>query len=214
MNGDKQDEREAQFLTTEHFVLQTARTGTIQEAVGRANLFVASVSSVAVALGFVAQVTQMGEAFLVFALIILPSLYFIGIVSFVRSVQVAIEDMVHARGMARIRHYFVERSPGVRSYLMHSPHDDYRGALDSFGLRLTGFQSFMTTAGMVNVISSVIAGVFIGLAIKAAISLPPWAFTLGGVIGFFASVSTCWQYQVRAWTGAEQNMAVLFPTEE
>lgn len=150
---------------------------------------------------------------LVFALIILPSLYFIGIVSFVRSVQVAIEDMVHARGMARIRHYFVERSPGVRSYLMHSPHDDYRGTLDSFGLRLTAFQSFMTTAGMVNVIS-VIAGVFVGLAIKATISLPPWAFTLGGVTGFVGSVFICWRYEVRAWTRAEQNLAILSPSEE
>jgi hypothetical protein len=158
MNDEKQ--QEAQFLTTEHFVLQTARTGTIQEA------FIASVSSATVALGFVAQVTQMGESFLVFALIILPSLYFIGIVSFVRSVLVAIEDMVHARGMARIRHYFVERSPGARSYLVHSAHDDYRGMLSSFGLRLTGFQSFMMGAGLVNVISSVIAGVFISLAIK------------------------------------------------
>ena len=69
---------EAQFLTTEHFVLQTARTGTIQEANGRANLFVTSVSSAVVALGFVAQVTQMGEGFLFFALIILPPHYFIG----------------------------------------------------------------------------------------------------------------------------------------
>jgi hypothetical protein len=212
MNEDKQ--QEAQFLTTEHFVLQTARTGTIQEAIGRANLFIASVSSAAVALGFVAQVTEMGEAFLFFALIILPSLYFIGIVSFVRSVQVAIEDMVHARGMARIRRYFVERSPGARSYLMHSPHDDYRGTLDSFGLRLTGFQSFMTTAGMVNVISSVIAGVFVGLAIKAAIGLPPWALTLGGVISFIASVLICWQYEVWAWTRAEQNLVVHFPSEK
>lgn len=211
MSDDMQ--QDAQFLTTEHFVLQTARSGTIQEATGRANLFVASVSSAAVALGFVAQVTQMGQAFLAFALIILPSLYFIGIVSFVRSVQVAIEDMAHARGMARIRHFFVERSPGVRSYLVHSAHDDYRGTFNSFGLRLSGFQSFMTTAGMVNVISSVIAGVFVSLAIKATISLPPWAFTLAGTAGFFASAFIWWQYEVRVWTEAEQNLAVRFPSE-
>jgi hypothetical protein len=167
-----------------------------------------------VTLGFVAQVTQMGEAFVVFALIILPSLYFIGIVTFVRSVQVAIEDMVHARGMARIRHYFVERSPGVRPYLMHSPHDDYRGTQSSFGFPLTGLQSFMTTAGMVNVISSVIAGVFVALTIKSASRLPPWTFTLAGIIGFLCSVSVCRQYQVRAWTRAEQSLVVLFPSEE
>ena len=55
------EEYEAQFLTTEHFVLQTARAGTIQEANGRATLFVSAVSSAAVALGFVAQGTHMGD---------------------------------------------------------------------------------------------------------------------------------------------------------
>src|SRR4051812_31046166 len=138
-------QQQAQFLTTEHFILQTARTGTIQEANGRANLFVTSVSSAVVALGFVAQVTQMGEGFLFFALIILPPLYFIGSVSFVRAVQVAIEDMINARAMARIRHYFVERSPSVQPYLVQSIHDDYAAVLSSFGFQSSILQSFMTT---------------------------------------------------------------------
>ncbi|MCK1739343.1 hypothetical protein IVA80_00255 [Bradyrhizobium sp. 139] len=67
---------------------------------------------------------------------------------------------------------------------------------------------------MVNVISSVIAGVFVGLAIKAAIRLPPWALTLGGVAGFIASVLICWQYEVRTWTRAERNLAVHSPSEK
>lgn len=92
-----------QCMTTEHFVLQTARAATIQEANQRANLFLTSVSSVTIALSFVAQVTEMGMPFVLFSLILLPCLFFIGLVTFVRAVQVAIEDMVHARGMARIR---------------------------------------------------------------------------------------------------------------
>jgi hypothetical protein len=43
-----------QFLTTEHFVLQTARTATIQEANWRASLFLTSVSSSTIALAFIA----------------------------------------------------------------------------------------------------------------------------------------------------------------
>lgn len=204
---------EAQFLTTEHFVLQTARTGTIEEANGRANLFVTSVSSAVVALGFIAQVTQMGEGFLFFALIILPPLYFIGSVSFVRAVQVAIEDMINARAMARIRHYFVERSPSVQPYLLHSIHDDYAAVLSSFGFQSSMLQSFMTTGGMVNIVNGVIAGVFVGLAIKAAFGSTLAVCTVSGVGVFFVTVALWRWYQVRAWANGEQNIRVLFPSD-
>jgi hypothetical protein len=206
-------QHEAQFLTTEHFVLQTARSGTIQEANGRANLFVTSVSSATVALGFVAQVTQMGEGFLFFALIILPPLYFIGSVSLVRAVQVAIEDMVNARAMARIRHYYVERAPAVQRYLMHSTHDDYVGMLRSFGFQSSILQSFMTTAGLVNVVNGVIAGVFTGLGVKAAFGSLLAVGTASGICVFFVSVALWRRYQVRAWTRGEQNLTVLFPSD-
>jgi hypothetical protein len=76
-------EQSLQVLTTEHFVLQTARAATIQEANGRANLFLTAVSSSTVALAFVAQVTQMGKPFVLFSVIILPCLYFVGVATFV-----------------------------------------------------------------------------------------------------------------------------------
>jgi hypothetical protein len=215
-NAKESDEsqHEAQFLTTEHFVLQTARTGTIQEANGRANLFVTSVSSATVALGFVAQVTKMGEDFLFFALIILPPLYFIGAVSFVRAVQVAIEDMVHARGMARIRHYFVERAPAIQRYLMHATHDDYTVMLNTFGIEGSILQSFFTTAGMVNVVNGVIAGVVVGLGVKAALNAGLIACALVGVGSFLVNVALWRWYQDRAWARTEQKLVVLFPSEQ
>ncbi|WP_245491943.1 MULTISPECIES: hypothetical protein [unclassified Mesorhizobium] len=108
------------MMTTEHLVLGTARAATIQEANQRANLFLTSVSSATIALAFVAQVTRMGLPFMLFSLILLPCLYFIGLVTFVRAVQVAIEDMVHARGMARIRHCYTELTPSMARYLVHS----------------------------------------------------------------------------------------------
>lgn len=63
-----------QFLTTEHFTLQTAKAATIAEANGRSSLFLATVSSGVVALAFIGQVSQMGEAFFLFGLVLLPTL--------------------------------------------------------------------------------------------------------------------------------------------
>ena len=154
---DEDRQQMSQFMTTEHFVLQTARAATIQEANQRANLFLTTVSSATIALAFVAQVTQMGQPFVLFSLILLPCLYVIGLATFVRTVQVSIEDMVHARGMARVRHYYVEIVPSMQPYLIHSIHDDDRALLSDKALKPSYWQSFMSTAGLVSVISTLTA---------------------------------------------------------
>jgi len=75
------------FMTTEHFVLQTARAATIAETNGRTALFLGSVSSVLVALAFFGQVSKLGPAFFVFGLVLLPALFFVGLVTFERAIR-------------------------------------------------------------------------------------------------------------------------------
>jgi hypothetical protein len=200
-----------QFMTTEHFVLQTARSATIQEANQRANLFLTSVSSATIALAFVAQVTQMGMPFALFSLILLPCLYFIGLVTFVRAVQVAIEDMVHARGMARIRHYYVELAPSMQRYLVHAIHDDHLALLNDTSLKQSHWQSFMSAAGLVSVINGAIAGVFVGVVAKVMIGVTIGPAVAPGILAFLASIFLFRRYHVRAWRKAEQRMTALFP---
>ena len=57
------------FVTTEHFVLQGARSATIAESNGRANMFLAAVSGGLVALGLVATASSLGAAFYGFGLV-------------------------------------------------------------------------------------------------------------------------------------------------
>jgi hypothetical protein len=73
-------------LTTEHFTLQGARGSTISESTARASLFVGALSTTLVALGFIAQAADIGDAFDVFALVALPTLYALGTFTFVRLV--------------------------------------------------------------------------------------------------------------------------------
>ncbi|WP_246729066.1 hypothetical protein [Rhizobium leguminosarum] len=209
-NGAKQI---LQCMTTEHFVLQTARAATIQEANQRANLFLTSVSSGTIALAFVAQVTQMGTPFVLFSLILLPCLFFIGLVTFVRTVQVAIEDMVYARGMARIRHYYAELAPAMRKYLIHSTHDDRSAVLVDKGLRPSPWQFFVTTAGMVSTIDGAIAGVFTGIAVTSLIHAGVAPGVVSGVSVLALSVLLLRRYHVRAWAAAEHRLKTLFPGE-
>lgn len=212
-NESKTDHEMSQFMTTEHFVLQTARAATIQEANQRANLFLTSVSSATIALAFVAQVTQMGEPFVLFSLILLPCLYFIGLVTFVRAVQVAIEDMVHARGIARIRHYYIERTPLMQRYLIHSIHDDRSALRADKGLKPSPWQFFATTAGMVSTISSAIAGVFAGVIMKSVVGSAITFGVIAGLLIFGMSIFLLRRYHLNAWAAAEQKLTVAFPED-
>ena len=83
-------------LTTEHFTLQGARSQTASESASRASLYILSVSSALVALGFIGQASEIGATFDVFALTVLPTLYVLGVFTFVRVVECGAEDFATA----------------------------------------------------------------------------------------------------------------------
>jgi hypothetical protein len=100
-------------LTTEQFNLQTARMGTIAEANGRSTLYLGALSSTVIAIAFVGQASELGDSFYLFALALLPPVFLLGVLSYLRLVQTSIEDMVHAVGTFRIRQYFQSLDPAA-----------------------------------------------------------------------------------------------------
>ena len=72
------------FATTEHFTLQGARASTISASTGRATIFLGAVSGGLVALGLIATASRVGTAFYAFGLVLLPTLAFVGLVTFER----------------------------------------------------------------------------------------------------------------------------------
>src|SRR5918996_3763625 len=106
------------MATTEHFNLQTARAATISEANGRASIYLAAVSSNLIALAFVGQMSRLGAAFYAFALILLPVLAFVGVVTFLRLVQSSIEDLAYAHRIALLRSFYLQVSPELEPYLV------------------------------------------------------------------------------------------------
>src|SRR6187399_2355578 len=108
-------------VTTEHFVLQGSRASTISESTGRASMFLAAVSGGLVALGLVATASGVSSAFYAFALILLPTLAFVGVVTFERALQSGVEDYRYARRIARLRGFYFENAPEVTPYLLTVP---------------------------------------------------------------------------------------------
>ena len=149
------------FVTTEHFVLQGARATTTAESTGRASMFLAAVAGGLVALGLVATATSVGSAFYAFGLVLLPTLAFVGFVTFERVMQSGIEDYGYARRIALLRGYYFANAPELAPYLLSVPPSE---RLHVQGLPIAPFQAFRSVAGMVAVITAVIAGSAAGLA--------------------------------------------------
>src|SRR5262245_51162360 len=185
------------FITTEHFTLQGARASTIAESTGRATMFLGSVSAGLVALGLMATATQVGRAFYAFGLILLPTLAFVGLVTFERALQSGLEDLSYARRIAQLRAYYFDNAPELGPYLYSVPSAK---RLVIQGLPTGGrFQGLRTVAGMVAVITSVLAGSTAGLlaAVSSSQSLVI-GFVVGGAVGAAALVAMM-RYQHSAW---------------
>ena len=200
------------IMTTEHYNLQSGHSGTISDANGRSSLYLGSVSSGLVALGFVGQVSKMGDIFFLFSLAIFPSLFFLGLVTFVRVLQTAIEDNIYIRGINRIRHFYTDIVPELKDYFILSTHDDGMGTMAGLGMSYTRWQSFFTTAGLIAVINSVIAGGFVGILVANIFVASALVCVLCSVVLFGLSLLVHQLYQTGKWQAIERNEKVLFPS--
>jgi hypothetical protein len=174
----------ATFATTEHFNLQTARALTVSEANGRANIYLAALSSNLIALAFIAQVSGLGRPFYVFALILLPVLAFLGVVTFLRLVQSSIEDIAYAHRIALLRDFYLRHSPELEPYMVVVRGRRSTAPSSGASLAPSAWQLTLTTAGMVAVVNSVVLAACAGLVLKAAgvdsLAIP---VAVGAVVG-------------------------------
>jgi hypothetical protein len=66
----------------------------------------------------------LGFAFRGFALVLLPVVFFLGVVTHGRLLQVNAEWRLYGQGMNRIRHYFLELAPEMERYFVLPATDD------------------------------------------------------------------------------------------
>ena len=180
-------------------MLQGARSATSAESNGRANMFLAAVSGGLVALGLVATASSLGAAFYGFALVLLPTLSFVGFATFERTLQSSIEDTQYARRIALLRSFYFGHAPEIASYLLRVP-----PAERLLMQRVPGdrWQGFWTVAGMVAVITAVLAG---STAAVAAILIFDHSLTAAVISGTLVALPTMIamiRYQDSAWERA------------
>jgi hypothetical protein len=212
-----------QALTTEHFTLQTARAATVADSNGRAALYLSTVSGAVIALAFIGQVADVGRAFFLFAFALLPALVLLGILTYLRLLQTAVEDLFYARAINRIRHHYVHLDPDAARWFLLTSYDDPPAVMVNMGMaapvarhsrwHLLG-HLLSHTASMAAVVTSIIGGVFVALAVGAlgagAVSVTAAAGV--GVAVTVAAITAFGWHQARRWRAAEDSVPSMFPS--
>ena len=147
-------------LTTEHYVLQSAISANTSEVGTRASLYLFSLSSSLVALGFA---SRSPELFAPFVAIVLPALFILGLFTAVRLVDSNLEGSCILHGIARIRRYYRTLGPEAAEHF--SPESGRWPENPSWpALRLGPFVGLITTtASMVAFLNSIVAGVGVAM---------------------------------------------------
>jgi hypothetical protein len=204
---------ELQILTTEHWSLLSSRSLGYTEAMSRGSMFIAALTGSIVALALVAQATDFGAGFRAFGLVLLPVVFFIGVVTVLRLGQINYEDAIWVQGLNRLRHAYLERAPSLAPYFVTSKHDDDTGILVSTLARPKlnmPIQAFIALPGIVAVLDSVVAGAITGIA-----TLPlgtAWCLALA-VVTFALALAGFGLLGVRSVAGNRRMVMARFPSE-
>jgi hypothetical protein len=146
-------------LTTEHYVLQSAISGNTSEVGTRASLYLFSLSSSLVALGFASRSPELFEPFVA---IVLPALFILGLFTAVRLVDSNLEALLYLNGIARIRRYYRTLGPEAAEHFAESGR--WPENQSSPSLRMGPFVGLITTtASMVAFLNSIVAGVGVAM---------------------------------------------------
>jgi hypothetical protein len=199
-------------LSTEHFTLQGARSQTMSESAARASVYVFSVSSALVALGFIGQLSEVGDVFNTFALTVLPTLYLLGAVTFVRLVECGAEDFRYGLAINRIRHYYEEVARDRADLFLLSGHDDGAGVFENMGLPAEGRKPYFAFSTAVIVINSVVGGAAVAVALGAFLDASLGVAAGAGGLAAIASVVGWLRYADRLLDAAAGETEPLFPS--
>ncbi|WP_458779038.1 hypothetical protein [Arthrobacter sp. D3-16] len=122
----------AQLLATEHWGLLASRSTTQSEVLTRISVFLTFTSASVVSAALVGQATRFSEAFVMLAVIVLCIDVAMGLLTQVRVMNVAQEDLMYVTAMNRLRAAYVDLDPGIAPYLMAAYHDDEAGSARTY----------------------------------------------------------------------------------
>jgi hypothetical protein len=184
-----------QILATEHWNLLATRSLSWSESFSRASMFLTVLSGAVVSLALVAQATEFGEGFVLFALLVLPVLLFVGVTTFVRLVEVNNEDVHWVYGMNRLRHAYLDMEPELEPYFVTGFTDTDAAISRTYGSHATGSplsHALVTTPATIAFVNAMVAAVLGVVALmEVSMAMLP-AVGVGAAVFVVACVLQIW----------------------
>jgi uncharacterized membrane protein YccC len=119
---------------------------------------------------------------------VLPTLFALGVFTFVRTVESSVEDVLYGRAINRIRAYYLEMAGSEARWFVMKGHDDALGVLANMGLRPSRWQLYFTVSTMVATVNSVIGGsavaIFVGRVLDASLGVAVAAGVVAAAVSF------------------------------
>jgi hypothetical protein len=187
------------LLTTEHYNLQTQRAATISEANGRASIFLGALSAGLIALGFQSTAAGRSAGKTTFEVLVLSSLAFLGVVTFLRCLEISIDDWQFSLRISALRASYKQLVPELAGLLLSAAGEEQYVAM--LTPRRQRFQLMLSVAGSLGVITSIVIGADCGVLIygihaSLSVALP------AGVIAGGLAITASNRFQHARWQGA------------
>ncbi|MFR9780655.1 hypothetical protein ACL02O_31995 [Micromonospora sp. MS34] len=185
MDEDAREQGLLTALTTEHFVLQTSRSATIAESVGRATVFLSMLSAALIGLGFVSNTGHLLRPYLG---AVLPTLIVTGLLTFARLAQNMVENSLDLQRIQRIRAYYHRRFDGDEGFFADAVTSGGgpRAAWAAVGTRPGRWHLLLTAAALVGVVTALLLGLGVTLLAGLGGVSPGPAIALGVVVALAA----------------------------
>jgi hypothetical protein len=181
-------------LGTEYFVLQSTASATISESGSRVSIYLSSLASGLVALGFSSSSPR---AFASLAFTVLPTVFVLGWFTIVRLIDTSVANVVSLRRMELIRRYYAQITPIAPPYFAA---DESSGA--QHGVQYGRWSFLFTMASMVIAVNCVVGGATVALLSDLAFKAPlAAAAAVGAAVGLVLLILSL-RYEHRRLTPA------------
>ena len=201
-------------LALENADLLNQRSLTWSEASSRAQMFLTVLTGAVVALALVAQATDFGDGLVLFALLLLPVVLFVGLSTMARLAELNNDDIRWVQGLARLRHAWLELDPGLERYFVQSPHDDEPGVLSAYvpaGVTISRLHGLYTVPALLGVINAVIAAILVAIVVLR-LGFAAGPAIVAGVLTFMLVFVLASAYGYRSFDTMRRGLAPRFPT--
>jgi hypothetical protein len=215
MNAREPEKHSVSFMLAEFATLQSLRADISSTGESRVNFFLVTVSAAIAGLGLLSKSPSMQWLLSVVAGPVLGGLLAFGLVTLLRATERAVNMTVYARGLNRIRRYFVELDPDVADHLILPIWDDTPSFVGMGWLpdRWQFVGPLLSLEGLVAVVNSVVASVIVS-ANTLAIQQRWKAASRGSAIAFMAAYAVQAGYVYLRLKKAEDQVGVNFPSRE